>query len=393
MSMTQKLLRCFISAGEFSGDILAAQLVTEIRKRLPSISFTGIVGQKMKDVGVEEFVSIDSFGVMGLADVLKNLSKICLLEREILSYIDRESLGVVILVDFPGFHFRLAEQLKMRGVIVMQYVAPKLWAWGEHRIERLRNHFDLVLGIFPFEKNYFCSRGVNFEYTPCPHVERLSSIRVPTDFLGLDVNKPVICFLPGSRVSEVKRILPVICSIKEILKKRNSDFQFVIPVAQSLDLSFVKNILPKNQLRGLRFLQGKSLEAMKLADVAVITSGTATLECALLGTPMVVLYAMDDLSYLFAKRRVKTKWISLVNILLEKMLVKEYIQEFDLLEIVHELELYITSEKKRQHFFENIALLKASLSHVSEDDDVGMGKVVELLTAKNGIQQRVSECK
>ena len=227
-------IECFISVGEFSGDLLAAQLVKELRSQIPQIKFSGIAGKEMAKEGVEQIVSMDVLNVMGLFDVLQKAAEIKIVEKRILAYLDRINPKVAILVDYPGFHFRLAEQLKMRGIKVVQYIAPKLWAWGASRVVKLRKDFDLVMGIFPFEAEFFRSRGVQFEFVGCPHLKRLEKIPYSHKELGLRADSPVVAMLPGSRESEVRRILPIMLTLKKNLANSKPNIQFCIPVAANL---------------------------------------------------------------------------------------------------------------------------------------------------------------
>lgn len=322
-------IKCFISVGEHSGDLLAAQLVQELKTQIPQLHFSGITGKEMLKVGVEQLVSMDVLNVMGLFDVLKKTAEIKMVEKRVLSHLDRWKPNIAILVDYPGFHFRLAEQLKMRGIKVVQYIAPKLWAWGASRVYRLRRDFDLVMGIFPFEAEFFRSRGVDFEFVGCPHLRRLEKIESCHATLKLDESKPVVAMLPGSRESEVKRILPIMLKLKQKLAAADPKLQFCVPVAANLSYEKVLKSIPEEEKSGVLFVKQKSLEIMKGSDLAIVASGTATLECALLGTPMVVLYKMDSLSYFLAKRKVTTKWVSLVNIIMSKEVVPEFIQNID----------------------------------------------------------------
>ena len=340
-------IECFISVGEFSGDLLAAQLVKELRSQIPQIKFSGIAGKEMAKEGVEQIVSMDVLNVMGLFDVLQKAAEIKIVEKRILAYLDRINPKVAILVDYPGFHFRLAEQLKMRGIKVVQYIAPKLWAWGASRVVKLRRDFDLVMGIFPFEAEFFRSRGVQFEFVGCPHLKRLEKIPYSHKELGLRADSPVVAMLPGSRESEVRRILPIMLTLKKNLANSKPNIQFCIPVAANLSYESVLKLIPPSEKEGILLIRKKSLELMKVADLALVASGTATLECALLETPMIVLYKMDSFSYFLAKRKVKLKWVSLVNIIMNQEVVPEYIQVFDETEVLKTLEELLDKKSGR----------------------------------------------
>ena len=356
-------IECFISVGEFSGDLLAAQLVKDLQSHIPHIRFSGIVGKELLKVGVNQLISMDVLNVMGLFDVLRKVAEIKMIEKRILTHIDRSQPQLAILVDYPGFHFRLAEQLKMRGIKVVQYIAPKLWAWGASRVFRLRKDFDLVMGIFPFESEFFRSRGVNFEFVGCPHIKRLSNVQSDHRGLNLNENQPIVSMLPGSRESEVKRILPIMLMIKKILAKDRPQIQFCVPIAGNLNYQAILASIPVDEREGVFFIRERSLEIMKTSDLALVASGTATLECALLETPMVVLYKMDSISYFLAKRKVTTKWVSLVNIIMNREVVPEYLQNFDIDHVANVLrELLDKNSKRHMAMKKDFKMLKDELS-------------------------------
>ena len=328
-----------ISAGEFSGDLLAADLVHALRSVLPDYSPVGIVGETMLRAGVRPLANISELSVMGIWEVAKRISDIRMLEQRILAWVDRERPKFAVLVDFPGFHFRLAEQLRLRGVPVYQYVAPKVWAWGQSRVQQLRENFAAVYGVLPFEEEFFLQNGVRYTYVGSPHFDRVAKLAVQPEHLGLPTDKKIIAFLPGSRRSELERILPIMEEIRREIQKVDSDVICVIPLAPGLAWDVVSDILGEGQVikhsktvwqyAGFWWLQGASIELMKTARAAVVASGTATLECALAGTPMVVVYAMNELTYAIAKRAVTLKWISLVNLLMNQQVVSEYVQKID----------------------------------------------------------------
>jgi lipid-A-disaccharide synthase len=336
-----------ISAGEFSGDLLAAELVKSLRKIREDLKPYGIVGETMRHEGVEPLAGIEELSVMGIVEVARRIADIRMLEQRILAWVDRMNPQFAVLVDFPGFHFRLAEQLHLRGVPVYQYVAPKVWAWGQKRVALLRDHFKAVLGVLPFEEDFFLRHGVNYHYVGSPHYDRMRGLRVDSAALGIPQSKNFYAFLPGSRMSELRGILPVMQRIRKELSRMDQEALCVIPLAPGLEWSAVKGILGDVEERylaedrweagGFLWIRGHSLEVMKGAQSAVVASGTATLECALAGTPMAVIYVMNDLSYAIAKRAVSLRWVSLVNLLMNREVVREFIQAIDPLKVAREV--------------------------------------------------------
>jgi lipid-A-disaccharide synthase len=333
-----KVKSYFVSAGEYSGDLIGADAVCEISALLPSYQAFGLAGPAMRRAGVQALAHSEDFSVMGIWDVAVKLTDLRLLEQKILAHIDREAPSFALLIDYPGLHFRLAEQLTMRGIPVFQYVAPKVWAWGSGRLEQLRKNFTQVFGILPFEESFFLREGVPYQYVGCPVRDRVDHIRVnASDVLGYawKQDQPIVAFLPGSRISEIKHIWPSMVRIREHLRKQCPDTLCVVPVAQSLNWNDVvrdEDVIYRSpnllQTVDFTFIRGASLELMSIADAAVVASGTATLECGLAECPMVVVYVMPDVSYEIAKHAVKVQWASLVNLALNRPCVTEYIQHF-----------------------------------------------------------------
>ena len=339
-------LRLFISAGEPSGDLLAGELLVALKRQLPDLEAFGICGPRMRAAGAEPLFGIEELSVMGFVEVLKHLPYIKRLEFSLLTSIERRQPQIAILVDYPGFHLRLAESLKMRGIYVCQYVAPQLWAWGEKRTAKLKACTDEVLGIMPFEAEFFRERAVNFRYVGTPQVDRAKGARRDRERFALGSGR-VIGFFPGSRPGEVSRLLPRMLAIRTQLRRLDPTVRFAVSAAPHLPLSLFEKLLETRIEAGAEayvhvlddtvLVQGHSIDLMKSCDAALVTSGTATLECALVMTPMAVIYVMQNLSYQLAKRFVKLPHISLVNLVAGKGLVREFIQDFDVAEAAQEL--------------------------------------------------------
>jgi len=342
--------RIFISAGEPSGDILGAELIEELRRLWPTLEIFGICGPKMRAAGAEALFGIEELSVMGFVEVIKHLPFLKYLEFSLLEQLHRRQPDIAILIDYPGFHLRLADALRLQGVYVIQYVAPQLWAWGEKRTETLRRVTDEVLGIMPFEKSFFLERSVRYRYVGTPQVDRARDAVDDRARFYLS-NVPTVGFFPGSRASEIRRLLPKMLLIREELRRLHPELRFALSMAPHLKRELFESILgqslgePLYTDEGLdvfcqddtNFVRGQSIHLMKTCDAALVTSGTATLECALTGTPMAVAYVMQPLSFQLAKRFVKLPHISLVNLVAESALVREFIQDFHATEVAAEL--------------------------------------------------------
>jgi len=386
---------CFVSVGEFSGDLIASDMIQHLKSTVPMVEFFGITGAALDKAGVIRIGSIDELSVMGIVEVLKKLPDLLELENRVLAEVDRRKPKLAILVDFPGFHFRLAEQLKLRGIKVVQFVAPKLWAWGAHRAKALRDDFDLVLGILPFETDYFVPRGINYKYIGSPQVDRVGRVVVKASDVGFSESDRIIACLPGSRMNEVSRMLPVIYSVATVLDKKVPGLTYVIPIASNLKLSEVIDCLRDKGIEhdlvacsetgntiykygNLNFVTGMSLEVMAISEAAIVTSGTATLECGLLGTPMVVVYSMNETTYDLAKSRVTISDFSLVNIVAEKKIVTEYIQHFEVTDISREMEEILTHGDKYGEMKREFELVANKLSgHAGQNASVEIAKLLQ----------------
>ena len=339
--MNRGARKIFISAGELSGELLAVALVKEMKKLDASIQFFGVAGDLLQAEGVISIVHSKDLSVIGFGEVLGLLPKLVRFEEEIFRALDLIKPDIAILVDYPGFHLRLAPSIKVRQIKVVQYVAPKVWAWGVRRVSKLRDHFDLILGVLPFEMDFFRLHKVPYKYVGSPHIDRVSLVESCSQALEFKAGSALIALLPGSRTGEIERLLIPLLQVAEKLLEMDPNFRFVIPVASGLDFdAILKKIIQyikapisvKNgfaDIGHIRVIKGKSLEVMKAADFAIVTSGTATLECALLETPQIVIYKASMLSYSIGIRLLKVKWIGLVNLCAGRELAKEFVQHFD----------------------------------------------------------------
>ena len=231
----------FISAGEHSGDLLGADLVLALREKLPKlVALRRRRLGAMVNAGVEEIASTSSVQRHGHhRRGARKLADLRMLETRLLAWIDRWEPRFAVLIDNPGFHIRFAEQLRMRGVRVFQYVAPKLWAWGEGRAPKLRANYDLVLGILPFEEDFFQSHGINYTYVGSPLKDRIDKVIIKREALGLPLDRPVIACLPGSRPSEIRLNMPTILGVRNAVVRELPQAVFIVPVASNIDIAEV----------------------------------------------------------------------------------------------------------------------------------------------------------
>lgn len=319
-------MKYYIIAGEASGDLHGSNLIREIKKldNIADIRCWG--GDLMQMAGGTLVKHYRELAFMGFVEVVKNLRTIMKNLRFCKDDIDRYHPDVLILIDYPGFNLRIAEWAKKQGMQVVYYISPQVWAWKESRVKQIRKYVDKMLVILPFEKDFYRKWSYDVEYVGHPLADVVDSAQtdlepLPQTLLSpLNENK-IIALLPGSRAQEVAKKLPVMLEVSRDFP----DYRFIIAKASSLDDSFYDRFMePYSNVRSIR---NKTYQLLLQAKAALVTSGTATLETALFGVPQVVCYKGSAISYQIAKRLIRVKYISLVNLIMDKEVVKELIQE------------------------------------------------------------------
>lgn len=317
-------------AGEASGDMHGAYLVEELKKLNPSLTFSGLGGRKMMDSGVKIDQDLTRMAVVGFWEVLKHYSTIKKAFDLILAKIHQRKPSAIILIDYPGFNLRLAKKINKQDVKVIYYISPQVWAWKASRVELVRQYIDQMLVLFKFEKSFYARYGIDVSFVGHPLTDTVVPSMEPVAFLksvDLQEYKTTIGLLPGSREKEVQRLLPEMLKAAQILKKEFPMLQFLIVKAETIDAALIEHCLNKNAVKNIRVAGQRPYDAIHACDFCVVASGTATLEAAILGKPMVILYKTSLLTYLLAKIFVKIPHIGLVNIVAEKAIVPELIQD------------------------------------------------------------------
>ncbi|MDR1347502.1 MAG: lipid-A-disaccharide synthase [Prevotellaceae bacterium] len=318
-------MKYYIIAGEASGDLHGSNLMRELKQIDVNAEFRFWGGDLMTAQGKNLVRHYQDTAIIGFWEVMKKLRTIFRNLKFCKSDITDYNPDVVILIDYPGFNFRIAEFAKSKGFRVFYYIAPKVWAWKESRANKLRRYVDKLFVIFPFEIDYFKRRNINACYEGNPLIDSinkcLSNKKSFDDFVKYNDlrDKPIIAVLAGSRKQEIDYILPRV-------KKLVNDFpqyQFVLAAAPSIDGNLYKKYLPNYEMATV---YGQTYETLMHCSAAIVASGTATLEAALLGAPQAVCYGGSELSYQIGKRLIKVKYISLVNLIMNKAVVKELIQ-------------------------------------------------------------------
>lgn len=322
--MRKKVL---IIAGEASGDLHGAGLVRELKKINPETEYYGVGGSKLREEGMDILFSIDKLAFMGFFEVLKNLSLIKELKNKLLFYIDQNRPDLVILIDYPGFNLRFAKEVKKREIPTLYYISPQVWAWGKRRVKTIGRLVDRMLVLFPFEEKLYKDAGVNVNFIGHPLLDLVQPSLSKQDFRNrLKIKEEILIgILPGSRWQEIEKILPMMLSSCIILKKRLKNLKVAIGLAPNIEKQRMDSFLKKLTLE-LIVLENSTYDLMSHSDLLLVTSGTATLESAISGTPLIILYKTSLFTYLLARFLVKVPHIGMVNIVAGEKIVPEFIQ-------------------------------------------------------------------
>ncbi len=318
--------RLLISCGEASGDLYGAELVRHLRERRGDLEVLGLGGDRLQAQGASLFGHVRDLAVVGLLEVLSHLRDLRVVFRRILEEADRRPPDAAVLVDYPDFNLRLARALHRRGIPVIYYVSPQVWAWRRGRVAAIRETVARMLVIFPFEEELYRAAGVPVTFVGHPLVSLVRPAVDPAAFLrelGLDPARPVIALLPGSRPKEVAHNLPPLAGAVDRIRAARPDVQFVAAVAASLAASPVREAFGD---RPVTVVHDRTHAALSAATAAVVASGTATVEAALLGTPMVVVYRLSPWTYRLGRRFVRVPYYAMVNLIAGRPVVPELIQ-------------------------------------------------------------------
>ncbi|MFI3190644.1 lipid-A-disaccharide synthase [Crenothrix sp. D3] len=316
------------SAGESSGDQHAANMFLEIKKHQLDINAIGMGGAKMAQAGVDIRYDSAGIGVIGVVEVLKHYGEIRRALTLMKRIIDTERPDLLVCVDYKEFNFKLAKYAKQQGVKVLFYVSPQVWAWRAGRVKAYGKVIDMMAVIFPFEIPYYEAENVPVRYVGHPSVDKVHPHISKTEALtrfGLAANRRVVGLLAGSRANEIKRLLPVMLEAAALLHEHFPDCQFVLPQADSISDELLAEYLTAAPVK-VTVIKSQPYDVMQCCDAIMTTSGTATLEVALLTVPMVICYKLSPLTYWLGRLLVKTKFIGLPNIVAGKGIVKEFIQ-------------------------------------------------------------------
>jgi len=332
-SDTPPPLKVGLVAGEASGDTLGAALIAALRARVPRLECVGIAGPKMRAAGCRAWESAEALAVMGLFDVVRELPRLSRLKREVRERFLGDPPDVFIGIDAPEFNLRLAAELKAAGIPTVQYVSPQVWAWRQRRVASMHRAVDLVLCLLPFEARFYADRGVEAVFVGHPLADAIALAPDRAQAraaLGLDPAAPLIALLPGSRRGEVARLAGDFAATVRWLAARRPELRFVAPLTSSATRELFAAALASGAPGvAVRLLEGDAQRALSAANVALVASGTATLEAALCKRPMVVVYRLGALTAALLKhlKLVKSPFFAQPNLLAERRVVGEYFQE------------------------------------------------------------------
>ncbi len=328
-----------IVAGEVSGDLHASKLVRALQEAATDVSFNffGCAGEKMRAAGVEAVVKADDLSIVGLPEIARALPMFLRTFATLKRAALERRPDVVVLVDFPDFNLKLAKALSKQGLHIVYYISPQLWAWRHYRIKTIRKYVDLLISILPFEKDWYAGHGVgHVEYVGSPLAREINPTEGRDEFArrhDLDPGQPIVALLPGSRHKEIIWILPVLLDGAARIAKSRPEIQFVIAIASDKNIEDVDQALDdaksrSSQLPGkLLVARNETFNALKAADVAAVTSGTATLETGIIGTPMAIVYKTSVLNYKLLRPLIDVEHFGLINLIAGERVAAELIQD------------------------------------------------------------------
>jgi len=352
-------VRILISAGEASGELYGAQLIKALRNCDPSLEFFGVGGDRMRAAGCDAVVDAKDLAVVGISEILSHLPKIYGRFRRLIAEADKRRPDLAIVIDSPAFNWRVARQMHKRGIPVVYYVCPQFWAWRQGRVRLLRKYITKALVIFPFEEQFYRDHGVDATFVGHP----LSDQTLPTvkrdDYAAqhkLDSAKPWITLMPGSRIKEVRMNIPV---IRESAAKLGSGYEFLLPVAPTLDRSFLESLIANSPTIKL---VPEALPALFHSRAGIIASGTATVEAAITGTPFVMVYRVSALTYLLGRPRIKVSHFAMVNLIAGEQVVPELVQQdFTVEKVVARMNEILPYGPARDKMIEGLANVRVRL--------------------------------
>jgi lipid-A-disaccharide synthase len=356
--------KIMLVAGEASGDLHGAHLMEAIHQIDPEVQFFGLGGEGLKRRGMKLLYPADSLSVVGLTEVFIKLRSILEAFRQLKKSLDQERPDLVILIDFPDFNLRLAKTVHRRGIPILYYISPQIWAWRPKRIKLIARLVKKMIVLFPFEVPLYEAAGVDVKWEGHPLLDIVRPI-LPKEFafqqFGLNPNRRTISLLPGSRIHEIERLLPPLLASAQLLQKEIPDLQFIIPLAPGITRTILSPWIKRVPV-STKVVEGWTYDVMNLSELLITASGTATLEGAILGKPMIIIYRVSFPSYWIGKRVIRVDHIGLVNLVAGREIVPELIQkDVNPRRIVEEALRILRNPVFRQQMIESMAEVRKNL--------------------------------
>jgi lipid-A-disaccharide synthase len=377
------LVRILMSAGEASSEMYGAQLIEALRAANPDshLEVFGAGGDRMRATGCDIVVDAKDLSVVGITEILSHLPKIYSLFRKLIAAADQRRPDVAVVIDSPAFNWRVARQMHKRGIPVVYYVCPQFWAWRQGRVRLLRKYVTKALVIFPFEEKFYRDRGVDATFVGHPLAD-LPKPQIPrTEYAthsAVDPAKQCITIMPGSRVKEVSMNLP---TILKAAAKLGSDFEFLLPVAPTLDRNWLESLIGRS---ANIHLVADALPALAHSRAGIIASGTATVQAALMGTPFVMVYRLSPLTYFLGRSRVKVPYFAMVNLIAGKQIVPELVQsDFTADNVVSKIKEILPEGAARSQMIDGLVRVRGALrdpsNHQARAADQAAAAIFKLL--------------
>jgi lipid-A-disaccharide synthase len=357
-----------ISAGEASGEMYAAQLIEALRRRDPSLEFFGVGGDRMRAAGCDTVVDAKDLAVVGISEIVSHLPKIYGLFHKLIAEADRRRPDLAIVIDSPAFNWRVARQMRKRGIPVVYYVCPQFWAWRQGRVRLLRKHVNKALVIFPFEEKFYRDRGVDATFVGHP----LADLRQPevtrdqyATENGLIASRHWITLMPGSRAKEVRMNLPEMLQAADLL---GDEYEFVIPVAPTISKDLILEVMKRDRGTVAIHLTADALPALAHSRGGIIASGTATVEAAMMSLPFAMVYRVSPLTYFLGRSRVKVPHFAMVNLIAGKEIVPELVQhDFTAEKVIARVREILADGPKRDQMIAGLGAVKGLLRDPDPD--------------------------
>jgi lipid-A-disaccharide synthase len=378
-------MRILISAGEASSELYGAQLIEALRRRVPDAEFFGVGGARMQQAGCDLVIDAHVYlSVVGISEIVSKLPSIYAQFRKLIQEIERRRPDIAVIIDSPAFNFRVARELHQRGIPVVYYVTPQLWAWRQYRVERVRKWVTKALPIFPFEEKFFRENGVDAEYVGHPLADMPPTTITREQFADefkLNLSKQWIALLPGSRRKEVKMNLP---AMLDAAAELGDTYEYLLPVASTIHPGWLASRL-RNSPQRIQ-LVSDAFASMKHARASIVASGTATVEAALSGTPFVVVYRVSPLTWQLGHRLLKVPFVAMPNLIAGKEIVPELLQQdFTSKKVVGCVRPLLADGSERRTMIKELETVQAQLKRQKGDStaaDRAAEAILKVLTLK-----------